>query len=91
MILMPPAHCQLPILPKSAIRPTHLLRDHDDTRSLSRSTYSGYSKELDEASEEIVSLCNARLCNEILLIVELSRNVVDIACSLELSVSQALE
>jgi hypothetical protein len=67
---------------------THLLRNHDDTRSLRGTADARYSEELDEAREEIVSLRETGLFNHALFLIQLRLDVVDVSCRLQRRVAK---
>lgn len=68
---------------------THLLSDHDNTRSLRSTADARNGKQLDEAREEVVSLCQAGIFDHALLLVKLCLNIVDISCCLQRRVAES--
>jgi hypothetical protein len=66
----------------------HLLRNHDNTRRLSSSAYTGNGKQLNESGEEVVSLGNTRFLHKNVFLNKLRVNVIDIPGSLERRVSE---
>ena len=68
---------------------THLLSDHNNTRSLRRSADTRNGEQFDEAREEIVSLRETRVFDHALLLVKLCLDVVDVSRCLQRRVAES--
>jgi hypothetical protein len=67
---------------------THLLSNHDNTRSLRGTTDARDRKQLNEAREEVIGLCETGVFDHALLLIELRLDVVDISCCLQRRVAK---
>ena len=76
-------------LDNSHVDTAHLLSNHDDTRSLRCTTDARDGKQLDEAREEVFSLCQAGVFDHALLLIKLGLNVVDVSCCLQGRVAES--
>jgi len=72
----------------SHVDTTHLLSNHNDTRSLRGTTDARDRKQLDKAREEVVSLCETRVFDHALLLIKLCLDVVDVSCCLQRRVAK---
>ena len=61
----------------------HLLRNHDNTGSLSGTSKARNSEDFSKAGEHVAGLGKTGFCDESLFILELSMDVVDVTGSLE--------
>ena len=68
---------------------THLLCDHDDSRSLRSTTDARDSEELDEAREEVVGLRETSLFHHALFLIELCLDIVHVSCCLQRRVAES--
>ena len=68
---------------------THLLGDHNDAGSLRSTTDARDSEKFIAAREKVVCLRKPSLYLQLVLVVQLSLNVVNISCSLQRAVSKS--
>lgn len=73
----------------SHIDATHLLSDHDNTRSLRSTADARNGKQLDKAREEVVSLCQTSIFDHTLLLIKLCLDIVDVSCCLQRRVAES--
>jgi hypothetical protein len=67
---------------------THLLSNHNDTRSLRGTADARDRKQLDEAREEVVGLCESGVFDHALFLIELRLDIVDVSRCLQRRVAK---
>ena len=73
----------------SHVNSAHLLSNHNNTRCLRSTADARNGKQLNEAREEIVSLCQSGILDHALLLIKLCLDVVDVSCCLQRRIAKS--
>lgn len=76
-------------LNNSHVNSAHLLSNHNNTRCLRSTADARNGKQLNEAREEIVSLCQSGIFDHALLLIKLCLDVVDVSCCLQRRIAKS--